>query len=38
VPDNPARHTAADVPSRLTPRTFVRVQALVRSLLERDPG
>jgi hypothetical protein len=38
VPDNPARHTAADVPSRLTPRTFVRVQALVRSLLERDSG
>ena len=27
VPDNPARHTAADVAARLTPRTFPRVRA-----------
>jgi hypothetical protein len=33
VPANPARHTAADVGSRLTPRTFPRVRALLRRLV-----
>ena len=33
VPDNPARHTAADVAGRLTPRTFPRVRALLRALV-----
>ena len=33
VPDNPARHTAADVAGRLTPRTFPRVRALLANLL-----
>ena len=33
VPANPARHTAADVASRLTPRTFPRVRALLRELV-----
>ena len=37
VPDNPARHTAADVAGRLTPRTFPRVRALLANLLG-DPG
>ena len=34
VPDNPARHTAADVAGRLTPRTFPRVRALLRALVD----
>jgi len=33
VPGNPARHTAADVAGRLTPRTFPRVRALLRALV-----
>ena len=33
VPDNPARHTAADVPARLEPRTFRRVGALLADFL-----
>ena len=33
VPANPARHTAADVESRLTARTFPRVRALLRRLV-----
>ena len=33
VPDNPARHTAADVASRLQPRTFPRVRRLLAALL-----
>ena len=33
VPANPARHTAADVAGRLTPRTFPRVRALLRDLV-----
>ena len=34
VPDNPARHTAADVASRLQNGTFPRVRALVERLLQ----
>ena len=33
VPDDPLRHTAADTPSRLQPRAFVRVRAIVERLL-----
>ena len=33
VPDDPRRHTAADTPSRLQPRAFVRVRAIVERLL-----
>ena len=33
VPDNPARHTTADVAARLTPRTFPRVRALLADLI-----
>jgi aminopeptidase YwaD len=34
VPDNPLRHTAADVAGRLTPRTFPRVRRLLEALLQ----
>jgi Zn-dependent M28 family amino/carboxypeptidase len=33
VPDDPLRHTAADTPSRLQPRAFVKVRAIVERLL-----
>jgi hypothetical protein len=34
VPDNPLRHTAADVPGRLQPGTFPRVRQLLEALLQ----
>ncbi len=34
VPDNPLRHTASDVASRLQPRTFPRVRRLLEALLQ----
>ena len=37
VPDNPLRHTAADVAGRLQPGTFPRVRRLLESLLQ-DAG
>jgi Zn-dependent M28 family amino/carboxypeptidase len=33
VPDDPLRHTAADTPGRLQPRSFVKVRAIVERLL-----
>jgi len=33
VPDDPLRHTAADTPSRLQPRAFVKVRAIVERLV-----
>jgi aminopeptidase YwaD len=33
VPDDPLRHTAADTPSRLQPRAFVKVRGIVERLL-----
>ena len=33
VPDDPLRHTAADTPSRLQPRSFPLVRAIVERLL-----
>jgi hypothetical protein len=33
VPDDPLRHTAGDTPSRLQPRAFVRVRAIVERIL-----
>jgi Zn-dependent M28 family amino/carboxypeptidase len=36
VPDNPRRHTAADVPDRLQNGTFPRVRGLLEALLQSD--
>jgi aminopeptidase YwaD len=38
VPDNPIRHTAADVAGRLQERTFPRVRRLLEALLRSAPG